>query len=275
MRRLIVFGVAILVLGCKGQHSEPATPTPGATAVTSAAARPSVVASSAAPAAKPRKVVINTKLLDFTYFYPAEAAAIPDLKGWLDADIARRKADTEQGSRDELAEQKKNPEFFAHTWAHSSDWQVVANLPGWLSLSAQRWEYTGGAHGNPWSEGLLWDHAANQRRNAVDLFTSKTALSAAIREPFCAALDQQRARKRGAPVNRSSGDSFDECIDPVASTLILGSADKARFTRIGVLVNPYEAGPYVEGNYEVTLPVTDAVLKAVKPEYRALFAKGR
>lgn len=68
---------------------------------------------------------------------------------------------------------------------------------------------------------------------------------------------------------------FDACIDPVDSTVILGSADKQHFTRIGVLVDPYEAGPYVEGNYEVTVPVTAAVLKAVKPEYRAAFALGR
>jgi len=57
--------------------------------------------------------------------------------------------------------------------------------------------------------------------------------------------------------------------------VILGSADKQHFTRIGVLIDPYAAGPYAEGGYEVTLPVTPAVLRAVKPEYRALFAHGR
>ncbi|MEO0056797.1 MAG: hypothetical protein RIT17_233, partial [Pseudomonadota bacterium] len=31
-------------------------------------------------------------------------------------------------------------------------------------------------------------------------------------------------------------------------------------------------GSYAEGPYEVTLPVTQAVLAAVKPEYKAAFA---
>ena len=98
------------------------------------------------------------------------------------------------------------------------------------------------------------------------------ALSAAIRAPFCAALNQQRAEKRGEPVDPKSKQEFDTCIDPAKQTVILGSTDKAHFNRIGILVDPYAAGPYAEGNYEVTLPVTAAVLKAVKPLYRRAFA---
>ena len=72
-----------------------------------------------------------------------------------------------------------------------------------------------------------------------------------------------------------STEIFDECIDPVKSTVILGSSNKQTFDRIGILVAPYEAGPYAEGDYEVTLPVTQAVLAAVKPEYRAAFSLKR
>ena len=69
-----------------------------------------------------------------------------------------------------------------------------------------------------------------------------------------------------------SADMFDECIDPVAETVILGSSNGQSFNRIGILVPPYEAGPYAEGDYEVTVPVTSAVLAAVKPEYRSSFS---
>ena len=68
---------------------------------------------------------------------------------------------------------------------------------------------------------------------------------------------------------------FDQCIDPTASTVILGSSNKQQFDRIGILIAPYEAGPYAEGDYEITLPVTKAVLAAVKPQYRSVFALGR
>ena len=47
------------------------------------------------------------------------------------------------------------------------------------------------------------------------------------------------------------------------------------FDRIGFLIGPYAAGPYAEGSYDVTLPVTPAVIAAVKPEFRTAFAAGR
>lgn len=269
--------IALLALaGCKAQtapgdaanwaRTEAAAPPAAASA--SAAAAPSAGAGTA------RAVADKNDLYEFDYAYPAAAAAIPGLRAWLDADLDAQKAKLIKGAREWQAEAKKEG-FPYHAYAHSTKWQVVTDLPGWLSLSAQRWEYLGGAHGNPWADGLLWDKAANTRRAALDLFTSPAALSAAIRKDFCAALDRQRAAKRGEPVKRGDAFGFGECIDPVKSQIILGSADRQHFTRIGVLVNPYEAGPYAEGNYEVTLPVTDAVLKAVKGEYRSAFAAAR
>ena len=42
--------------------------------------------------------------------------------------------------------------------------------------------------------------------------------------------------------------------------------------RIGLIADPYVAGSYAEGAYEVTLPVTRAIIGTVKPEYRGAFA---
>ena len=47
------------------------------------------------------------------------------------------------------------------------------------------------------------------------------------------------------------------------------------FDRVGFLIDPYTAGPYAEGTYEVTLPVTRAILAAVKPEYAESFTATR
>lgn len=263
--------IALLALAaCSPARDE--APVPKASATTVAA--PAPTAPPSGPPAQARSVEDKTPLYDFDYSYPAAAAAIPALKAWLDSDLEGQRSDIKQQAI-EGRDAAKDSGFPFNPYGHSTGWDVVAALPGWLSLSAQRWEFTGGAHGNPWSEGLLWDKSTNSRRDAFGLFTSKAALSAAIRTPFCDALDKQRAERREVPVDRAGGDMFDACIDPVDSTVILGSADKQHFTRIGVLVDPYEAGPYVEGNYEVTVPVTAAVLKAVKPEYRAAFALGR
>ncbi len=37
---------------------------------------------------------------------------------------------------------------------------------------------------------------------------------------------------------------------------------------------PYVAGAYAEGDFEFTLPVSPAMLRAVKPDYRDAFALG-
>src|SRR5690606_15626330 len=139
--------------------------------------------------------------------------------------------------------------------SRSIEWKAVTDLPGYLSLSAAVSTYEGGAHGNYFSDALVWDRQAGARREPVDFFTSKQALSKAIRDDFCRALDRERAKRRGEPVKRDSGNMFDECIDPVESTVILGSSHGKAFDRLGVLVGPYAAGPYVEGSYEVTLPM--------------------
>lgn len=236
-----------------------------------ALAVPALAAPSAPPA---RAVKEETPLYDFDYAYPAAAGAIPQLKARLDADLARTRAKLVASARADQAEARKDGfPYRKHGW--SQTWQVVTRLPGWLSLSATYWNYTGGAHGMSWFGAMLWDRTARVPRNPLDLFTGKAALAAAIRTPFCAALDRQRAEKRGEKVDRKSDEPFNACIDPTAETVILGSASGRAFDRIGILVAPYSAGPYAEGTYEVTVPVTPAVLAAVKPRFRAAFAVGR
>jgi hypothetical protein len=152
------------------------------------------------------------------------------------------------------------------------EWKVAAALPAWLSLSQSLSVFEGGAHPNTGFDSLVWDRRAGVERPPLDLFTSPEALDAAIRAPFCDALDRERAARRGEPVDRGGGDEFDACVRPSGQAVVLGSSDRKRFTRIGILVAPYAAGPYAEGSYDITVPVTPAVLQAVKPEFRAAFA---
>lgn len=273
--RPMLAAVLVVLAGCSAPDGVPgddasAQGTAGATAdaTASAPAAPPAppVPGSRAPA---RAVTEETDTYVFEYAYPAAAAAIPQLAAWLEKDLAAKKAelaaDAAAGRRD-----AQGGGYPFHPYTNSTSWSVVTDLPGWLSLSADLGFFTGGAHPNYVFDSLLWDRAAGVRREPVDLFTSRAALSAAIGRDFCAALDRQRAEKRGEPVVRSS-EMFSDCIDPAAQTVILGSAGREGFDRIGILIAPYEAGPYAEGSYEVTLPVTPAVLAAVKPEFRAAF----
>ena len=215
------------------------------------------------------EIHLETKEYTFNYSYPAVAGAIPALKTWLDKDAAQRKAEVVEWAQDTSGR---------YQYDSGVQWRVVTDLPAWLSLSGWWSTYTGGAHPNHGPIALLWDKMRNRKVKAADLFISPATLSAAIRQPFCAELNRQRAEKRGGEIgsiNTSIFTNFVECLDPVDYTLILNSSDKSRFTHIGILIAPYDAGPYVEGDYEVTLPVTPAVLDAVRPEYRDSFALDR
>jgi hypothetical protein len=262
-----------LVAACSKQREH--TPQPLAS---SAAPQPGVAPApsavlTGAPGA-PRSFKMSNDLYEFEYSYPAAVGAIPPLKTMLDAELDKQKAALAANAEKQLAESRKN-DFPFNALGDWVEWKVVTDLPAWLSLSADVSSYEGGAHPNHGFDALLWDKQANQRRNPVDLFISSAALSRAIRKEFCVAINKQRAQKRGKPIDPNSKDEFDRCIDPAESTVILGSSNHQTFNRVGVLVGPYEAGPYAEGDYEVTLPVTDAVLAAVKPEFRSSFSAER
>lgn len=264
---LLPISALLLLAGCQ-KGEEPAASAGGSSAPAESETATPAIRSAA------KTVHEENDLYEFDYAYPAQAAAIPDLKAFLDADLAKRKAEVVKGAQDDK-KASEGGDFPFRPHSGSTDWKVVTDLPGWLSLSQTVGGYTGGAHPNYAYGALLWDKAANLRRGAEDLFRSKAALSDAIRGPFCDALDAQRAKKREAKIDRNSGDPFDECIDPLESAVILGSSNHRTFDRIGVLVSPYSAGPYAEGDYEVTLPVTPGVLAAVKPAYRAAFSTKR
>lgn len=269
---LPLIAIGVLAAGCSKEAQE--TPT---TLASEGAALPTVAAPSEAGAAPPggaRTVEQSNELFEFEYSYPAAVGAIPELKKQLDADLDKQKAELVDNATERQAEAKKEGIPY-NPFGRWIGWKVVTDLPGWLSLSADVGSYEGGAHPNHGFDAMVWDRQANKRRDPLDLFASKEALSRAIRKDFCAALDRERGKRRGEPVKPGSTAEFDQCIDPAASTVILGSSNRKAFDRIGVLVAPYAAGPYAEGSYEVTLPVTGAVLAAVKPEYRSTFVAAR
>lgn len=206
---------------------------------------------------------------DFSYAWPAEVSAVPALAERFTAErdtlLAEQKADWEES----LREFAGSDCFGCVNRSFEKTWEVVADLPRFLSLSASFWAYTGGAHGNGAYDALVWDREAQAAFDPKAMFRSPEALQSALGDAWCKALKAERQERMGADY---SDDGFFQC-PPVADlTVLVGSSDKRSFDRIGLLAAPYVAGSYAEGTYEVTLPVTPAVLAAVRPEYRAAFA---
>ena len=275
MVRLLTAACILAALGACSKTPQAAGDPPRSEAQASASVQTqgqgSASASASASAGGALKVSEKNDVYGFDYSFPAAAGNIPDLRALLVKRMDTAKKEHVANAIDGRADADKNHYPF-NPYEYTTSWEVVADLPDWLSLSAQHWEFTGGAHGNSTFDALLWDKRANTMREPLSLFVSAKALEEAVQNDLCAMLDKQRADKRGAPVKRDQSDWMNACIGLDSTTVILGSSNRRTFDRIGFLIPPYNAGPYAEGSYEVTLPVTQAVLATVKPEFRGAFS---
>ena len=273
MSRLSASLIVVALLAACKREAPPPTATASATSSNaSVATAPGTIASASAAASGggASKVEESTDLYEFDYSYPAAAGRIPALKTWLDAERDKSRNQLIDDATAGRAEAKES-DFEYHAYASGRAWEKVTETPRFLSLSAQIYDYTGGAHPNHGYDSLLFDKSAGKRLAPLDLFASKAAFDSVIQQPFCALLDRERAKRRGEPVVRD-GEMFNDCIKPTEQTVILGSSNGRTFDKVGVLVGPYAAGSYAEGDYEFTLSVTAALLKAVRAEYRGEFS---
>ncbi|MFU7527707.1 PdaC/SigV domain-containing protein [Qipengyuania sp. ASV99] len=208
---------------------------------------------------------------EFAYGWPAQVSAIPALAEMLtaqrDAALTAQKSEWEAS----LAEFAGEECISCTSRGFGKQWEVVADLPRFLSLSAQSYIYSGGAHGNSDFDALVWDRESARAFTPAEMFASTAALDTAVREDYCAALEDERRERRGEYYS-ANDDVFGDCPGVEELTVLVGSSTGREFDRIGLLAAPYVAGAYAEGPYEVTLPVTAQILAAVRPEYRAAFA---
>jgi len=257
--------LALALAACRGEGDSPVPePTPTAPETPQATAIPAL------PAGGARQVSEETDTFLFEYSYPQAAGDIPELARWLNTRLEERRnalaREAARGQRD-----TRDNGFPFNKYASGTDWEVVADLPEWLSLSAEVSNYSGGAHPNYGFDAMVWDKARNSALEPIDFFSSPQELDAALKEDLCSALNAERAKRRGEPVEEESGNPFTSCVEVNETNLLLGSEGAAKFDRIGVQIAPYLAGPYAEGSYEFTFPMTDKLLETVRPEYREAF----
>ncbi len=221
--------------------------------------------------AKPFEERDKGEFLEFSYAYPAQAAAIPALVQKFEKDTeSSRTGALAMAKEDSASAKRAGYPFRPHSL--ETKWEVAADTPRFLSLQSQTYVYTGGAHGMTGYDVVLWDKARKRETSVKALMTTPAAFAAAIGEHFCAELDKQRAEKRGEPVVRGD-DDFTKCIDPMEQLLVPTSQNGKLIDTMTVVIGPYSAGPYAEGSYEVALPVDAAMRDAIKTEYQDAFAK--
>ncbi len=263
----LVLAISVGIAGCSSPEQIAEKTGVAATATGGGSAAAS--STTAGPAAFEDNSTKNEAAREFAYSWPAQVSAIPELADRFTAErnmvLAEQKAEWQQAITDFAGEDC----VACISRGYEKTWQVVTDLPGYLSLSADMYLYTGGAHGNSAFEALVWDRKADSAIAPEQMFRSEQALQTALYPAWCKALKAERITRLGTDY---SEDAIFPCPDIAQLTMLLGSSNKQTFNRIGLIAAPYVAGSYAEGAYEVTLPVTPAMLAAVRPEYQPAFA---
>jgi hypothetical protein len=198
--------------------------------------------------------------LRFRYDWPAEAQAIPALRGELrrrmDAAFAEALADareTRAGSRE------AHVPFYQQLY--SEVWSVEAGNGRFLSLTADRRTDQNGAHPNRDFEALIWDRAHGRAVTVPGLIGANRL--GAMGPRYCARLAAILAG-RGAEPGR--------CPPLAARVLALSDRDgNGRFDALHVLIAPYVAASYADGSFVVDVPFAPGDLGGLAPADRASF----
>ena len=260
MRTITAASIALALAACgKTSESAPANQVGEA----QPASKP------AAPA--PRAFVFDEKneLIDFHFAWSAEAAAIPQLVARFQAEMKKAKDELVAGAKDDKAMRDKEG-FDFHGFQSSTDYKTSGQSDRLLSLTLDVGAYTGGAHGNYGTSGLLWNRSAAREIKLVDLFGEPANRDRLLTQRWCDALNKAREEKRGEPVG--GDEMFDEC--PKLDEIAIVPTDKdgnGRFERLILTASPYVAGPYAEGSYEIDLPVTADLMSALNSDYQGSF----
>ena len=249
--------ILILLAACR-QQPEPmankAAPAPPAVPV--------------APVAKAFVRDEQNELFEFHFGWSAEAAAIPPLADRFRKDLGKVKSELAAGAKEDKAMRDKEGYDF-HEHMSSTDYETAGQSGRLLSLQGDVGSYTGGAHGITGTFGLLWDRSAAKEIKVADLFTAAANMDRLTTQPWCDALNKAREEKRGEP---ASGGMFDECPKLTEISIIPADRDgNGKMERLRLIADPYVAGPYVEGSYEIELPVTADLIAAIRSDYRDSF----
>jgi Deacetylase PdaC len=258
-----VLPLAALVAACGPQPSPPA----------GNGAAEAVPAKSSAPAPKAYEYDEENDLIEYHFGWSAEAAAVPQLVARFRAEMEKGEAELLASAKDDKAYRDKEG-FPFHAYSSTTDYATAGQSQRLLSLTVDGAAYTGGAHGNFGTSGLLWDRQAGKEIKIADLFAAPANMDRLLTQRWCDALNKAREEKRGEPVG--GGGMFDDC--PKLSEIAIVPTDKDKnghFERLMLTASPYVAGPYVEGSYEIDLPVTPDLIAALKADYRGSFEPGQ
>jgi peptidoglycan-N-acetylmuramic acid deacetylase PdaC-like protein len=217
---------------------------------------------------RPFAIHSKSPYLELQYGWSSEANSVPLLVERFTADMRKQRSKMLADARNDAAERKEQG-FPFNRYLLVTKITTAGQSPRLLSLRIDSYAFTGGAHGNSGTKGLLWDRRGGKEIAFDELFQRGPAFLAALHNPYCRALTLERAKRRQG---EKFGGEFDRC--PALSNLALIPKDSnhdGRFDTLLVVADPYVAGPYAEGEYAIGMPMNSGQIDKLKAEYRSSF----
>ncbi|MBA4804884.1 MAG: DUF3298 domain-containing protein [Brevundimonas sp.] len=244
--RLLLTAAALcgVLAACNRERAaEPGAPAPGAAAVVTPA-----------DAAAPLKFETKTPWAEVSLALPEGLKPQTDLHARLYSEEVRKLrqfVEGAQGERTEAGFDESMPPY-----AKTIEYAVAGQTGKLLSLKRVDYDWSGGAHPNTLTTGLLWDKALKREIGFSDLFRKGADLSV-LDQALCSAVNAaKRARVPDSASLTLNGDDW-ACPHASATPFVLtpGSAP-GKAAGLTFLIGPYQVGPYAEGAYELAIPAT-------------------
>ena len=241
---ILTAAVAASLAACNREPEAPETPaatTDGAALVTPA------------DAAAPMNFESKTPYADVSLTLPEAIKAQSDLHARLYAEEVRKLRLFLEGAQSDLTEAGTDPD--QPKFGNAVTLTAAAETTKLFSLKRVSFE-TGGAHPNTLTSGILWDKALKRQIGLADLFRKGADLTA-LDQALCSALNTaKRARVPGGGSLTFDSKPF-SCPRVATAAFVLTPGDApGKAAGLTFLIGPYQAGPYVEGGYEIAVPAT-------------------
>lgn len=140
-----------------------------------------------------------------------------------------------------------------------------------VSLKRVDFDFSGGAHPNTVSTGVMWDKALKRVLTPADLFRKGADLSV-LDQALCSAVNAaKRARVPDSASVTLGGQDF-SCPLAIDTPFVLAAGTTpGKAGGLIFLIGPYQVGPYAEGPYEIAIPM--AIFRSLlAPAYADEFA---
>jgi hypothetical protein len=126
-----------------------------------------------------------------------------------------------------------------------------------VSLKRVDFDYSGGAHPNTLSSGILWDKALKRRLGLADLFRKNADLTA-LDQALCAAINAaKRARVPDSAAVTLGGRPGSACPRAADTAFVLAPGTvNGKAGGLVFFIGAYQVGPYAEGGYEIAIPAS-------------------